>query len=712
MKLKLTILLIVIILKAVTGNVCSDYEFVNVKTKNTFLTGIIKYMKQEDSSNIDAETTDGFEEYTQSKLDMSKDGYIDVSLLTKEVLSKAFKQLIFSSNLVCHPTKEMRRCLLQCVTINYNRILFKEIKFEYKETRRGEERTEEKKRDKIRRGEERTEKKKKDEKRTGGKKRTEEKKKDEKRREEKSGPTCEKQMRDALDIKTCKIENTEYYYHIYSLLMQDNDTEVTIKFDTKTKKFILANGSFEVKYSDIIFDSDELKLTINGRLYTTKGEACITLFKKIQNILKPEECTIYDNTFNYYFLQKYIGNKFQLVDNKIIANEGKLDMSDLNNIKMVGDPLQRAFVMHVINNQKFFPIYDKYNVWLLFKENSVIYGAFVNFNSKDCFNRVTEMISYYIKYPDSNLLYYYKTSTMGYPGSTGNRNQLSIEIQQNNEVEIQDDLEGKFGVLRFEAKKMSVEEYDMNLKLIINIIEITSIWQEADKEDESRGWLNLRGIDQNNNPVNKKYQYLLNGGSEIVNKIITFQSVYDKIIKTKEESETLKMANNSCREQTKRFFYHDGPLMQGEQGSLIFKPAESIIEDHKHGIVVNKISPVYNMRIVNFEYDTWLSIQGIVNEGNATESINYLISNDKSCREEFDKVIKEFHLSKQEHYPDNGVSLLDDQFESEVSEQKAKKKNEKMERLSSSKLKDKKEKKVPTSKTSWFFSLDKEDRIK
>jgi hypothetical protein len=351
MKLKLTIVLIAVLLRVAAGSICNPLS--EVKTKRTYIRKSANYFKGDDinaikqwSNNFGKEETLVIQSMIPGKM------VLDYSKEQNDTLDRYF----LFSNFVCYPHKGVNYCLLQYLTMDDNGMFFilREIKFQYNIAH---------------------------------------------------DPSCEKNLRDGLSQKTCEIGNTQKSpYHIYYLPVYENN--VRIKFDTKIRKFIFRDvEGVERNNSVITFDDrrETATLMINEVNYFTikRNESCFFILEKIDVLLGLEKCTINDNTFKYFRLTKTDNTDN---DAQNIPQEGDLEMTNNNIIINVGGAKKEFVFRHVEPESS--TVYEQYYLKIGFSDKVYSYQAYINLNSKGCFERIKNLLIYYQSNTGSTFLNY------------------------------------------------------------------------------------------------------------------------------------------------------------------------------------------------------------------------------------------------------------------------------------------------------------------
>jgi hypothetical protein len=420
MKLKTIMLLIAVSLAFVSGEFCKG-QLLNPKFESSLFQGVTKFYNRE--------------EIKKAIAGMSPKEHLEILTLTPDKLAfnsyqngeeNNITRNILNSNLVCKQCEKNKVCLLEYITIKSGIFLLEQIGFHYEK--------------------------------------------------DNSLPDCEDELRKRLEneeVKFCRVENIEYSFQIFSIPLKDGKT---IKFNTKVRKFELNGAYIPREESTVNIGEDIVTLTVDEMTYDFKGieSSCFPLLMKIQSLLQKETCSDDTKLFNYYHLTK---GKEEPEDK--IPNEGKINLADLNNIKL-GNFEGFTFDYYDENDapQNNLPVYEKHILKLFMSERNDVdspYETYVDFSSEECLRRIKKsFLSHHSCSSPYDSLVYYK----------------EVDLQNKN---ILDDLEGNFEVLRFKIEEGNVR--DMGT---LNNIKIYDMNMNGE-------WLFIKGLDTEGKIINKKY---------------------------------------------------------------------------------------------------------------------------------------------------------------------------------------------------------------
>jgi hypothetical protein len=371
MKMKLIILLLVILTTAI-GQFCPEQKIHKIRTSLLTFKGSMNFIKQYDS--------DMFENVSFEEKSFDIENIINGMIIVKNTsatgtVDQSYYNYLAHNDVVCHTDSKSaeKECLLQYLSIDFNTIFCKHLKFSYTPVAKFQE-----------------------------------------------DQDCERFLRDELNKGlTCRIENIEKENQVFIIPLSENKGD-EIYFYTGTNEFSINESgkrykaeSFEIKEGD---DSVTLILDTQYTVNFPQTNSCYALLIKISSIL-PHECP--KDTFDYFYLHVFT-KKNEPVDISGVPKGGKLKLKSRDDIEFTNGPITKQLnfnkIIRAEVHETFLPKYEKV-LWVVVqnKETGYRYRFFVYYWKEECEKYIKSLLKLKNKTcpKNENTLYYYSINAKG-----------------------------------------------------------------------------------------------------------------------------------------------------------------------------------------------------------------------------------------------------------------------------------------------------------
>jgi hypothetical protein len=360
MKMKL-IMVLLAMLDIVSGNICPNNRFVNIRRSHSHFKGAVNYLRKGDDIYSDMS---GFSAiYGLEILNTEEPG-----ILTLKMAEKAGKPLaeqsrsILSSNLVCYREKKWQNCRVQYITLESNILIYKQFVFQYP----------------VPKG---------------------------------SVDLCEDNLRTLLNRKTCEVEDIEYYFQIFSIPVTRLDgTETKARYDTKSGMFEFDGQSVDKEDVEVRMEHDKAIFIINGNHSEFKdSDSCFKLSNYILSLDPPEDLQVHeslkDKKLFYYY---YVWSSNGLLTMFDIPSTGRIDLTSLDDIAVVEHP-DKKLILREFYTEIALPKYKKYQIYFEVSRGlNVYYSFYVDFRSEKHYDQVKEKLLQHTSCTSGSSLNYYQ----------------------------------------------------------------------------------------------------------------------------------------------------------------------------------------------------------------------------------------------------------------------------------------------------------------